>query len=117
VPTRGLAEIRFELAASRRELEQHLGRPTRYLAWPRGWYNDALTQMAIDAGYEAILTTDEGLNEVGGDEHRIKRLFVDGACKLVRFERQLREGRYEICQTSHAPTRGNSPYPYTESGR
>jgi peptidoglycan/xylan/chitin deacetylase (PgdA/CDA1 family) len=111
VPGRGPAEVRFELKASRRELERRLERPIRYLAWPRGWYNDALTQMAIEAGYEAILTTDEGLNKAGGDEHRIRRIFVDGACDIAQFERQLRDGRYHVCQTSSAPTRGNSPYP------
>jgi peptidoglycan/xylan/chitin deacetylase (PgdA/CDA1 family) len=111
VSGKGPAEARFELEASRRELERRLERPIRYLAWPRGWYNDALTQMADAVGYEAILTTDDGLNRAGDDEHRIKRVFVDGACDIAQFDRQLRDGRYRVCQTSRAPTRGHSPYP------
>jgi peptidoglycan/xylan/chitin deacetylase (PgdA/CDA1 family) len=117
VPGKGLPEISFELEASRRELERRLSRPIRYLAWPRGWYNDALIERAREAGYEATLTTDEGVNSGGDDAYRIKRLFVDGACDLQAFERMLREARYRVCQTSRRPTQGSSPYPYQERNR
>lgn len=117
VSGKGLSEIRFELEASRRELERHLGRPVRYLAWPRGWYNDALVERAREAGYEAILTTDGGVNGQGDDVHRIKRLFVDGACDLQAFEQLLREAHYRPCDTSRRPTLGRSPDPYQEGSR
>jgi len=117
VPGKGLPEIRFELETSRQELERRLNRPIRYLAWPRGWYNDALIERAREAGYEATLTTDEGVNRQGDDVFRIKRLFVDGACDLGAFEQMLRDARYSVCQTSRRPTQGSSPYPYQEGNQ
>lgn len=112
VPGKGLAEIRFELEASRRELEQRLGYPVYALAWPCGWYNEALVAQAREAGYDVILTADDGLNRPGDDLLHIKRVMVDGLCDLASFERLLHDGIYRPCQTAGRITEGHSPYPY-----
>jgi len=117
VPGKGPADVRHELEGSRQLLEKHLGHPVRALAWPRGWYNERLVELARDSGYEAILTTDDGANRVGDDVLRIKRVYVDGGCELDAFARLLRDARYRPC----APARGpvvrrqlHSPYPVAE---
>jgi peptidoglycan/xylan/chitin deacetylase (PgdA/CDA1 family) len=109
-PGKGTAEILAELRESKETLQRRLKHRISYLAWPMGWYNDTLVDLAKATGYAAILTTDEGTNRRGGDVWRIKRLFIDGACPLSTFRRVLREGRYFACQTEPEPTRGHSPY-------
>jgi peptidoglycan/xylan/chitin deacetylase (PgdA/CDA1 family) len=76
VEGKGPAEIDWELRESKRQLEQRLGRPVPYLAWPMGAYNNDLVDAAIRAGYVALFTTDRGNNEAGGDVLRLRRSWV-----------------------------------------
>ncbi|EKT86510.1 polysaccharide deacetylase [Leptospira santarosai serovar Shermani str. LT 821] len=102
----------FELKESKRILESKLGVLVDYLAWPCGWYNDKLIRLAVQSGYKAILTTEEGSNLPGGDSLKIKRVFIDGTCDLTSFIKQLENPKYIVCQKSKKPTQGNSPYSY-----
>ena len=95
---------------SRRVLEQHLGRPVPYLAWPCGWYNDTLITLARDAGYTMLLTADDGFNYPGTDLWHVHRTFVDGACDLTVFKALMRDGRDRMCQTPSRPTLDHLPY-------
>jgi len=103
----GRRDALYELSESRRVLEQHLGRPVPFLAWPSGWFDDTLVGLAQQAGYTALLTTESGLNRRGDDVLRIRRTFVDGACDLLTFRRTVTTGRYAVCQTRNA--QGRSP--------
>jgi peptidoglycan/xylan/chitin deacetylase (PgdA/CDA1 family) len=105
---RGAESARAELVDSKRELERHLHRPVNYLAWPCGWYNDALVRLAVDAGYRALLTAEAGLNAPHGDVLRIKRTFVDGSCGLDEFAMTVNDGRYRVCDKQRAPTLGSA---------
>jgi peptidoglycan/xylan/chitin deacetylase (PgdA/CDA1 family) len=106
---RGRSDALYELSESRRVLEQHLGRPVHYLAWPSGWFNDTLVSLAVAAGYTGLLTQESGLNRPGDDVLRIKRTFVDGACDMLTFRRTVTTGQYLVCQTNSRVTRGRSP--------
>jgi len=94
----GRRDALYELSESRRVLEQRLGRPVPFLAWPSGWFDDTLVGLAQQAGYSALLTTESGINHRGDDVLRIKRTFVDGACDLLTFRRTVTTGRYAGCQ-------------------
>jgi peptidoglycan/xylan/chitin deacetylase (PgdA/CDA1 family) len=109
VPGKGEEHARAELQDSKRELERRLHRPVRYLAWPCGWYNDALVKLAQGAGYQALLTAESGTNGHGGDHLRIKRTFIDGSCGLDEFARTISDGQYRVCQDRYDPTLGHSP--------
>jgi peptidoglycan/xylan/chitin deacetylase (PgdA/CDA1 family) len=87
-----------ELAESKRVLEQRLGKPVPYLAWPSGWYDDTLVALAREAGYSALLTTEPGLNRRGDDVLRIHRTIVDGGCDLLTFRRTVETGYAFTCQ-------------------
>lgn len=108
VPGKDTGSARAELVDSKRELERHLHRPVNYLAWPCGWYNDALIRLAVDAGYRALLTAGAGLNAPHGDVLRIKRTFVDGSCGLDEFARTVVDGHYRVCDRQRAPTLGSA---------
>jgi len=107
--TKGRNDARRELLRSRQLIEEQLQVPVRYLAWPVGWYNARLIGLAKRAGYQALLTAEDGLNRYGDDVFAIKRIFVDGACDLEAFARSLEQGRYVSCQIARPPTRGHLP--------
>ena len=109
VADRGLEDARRELVESKRVLEQRLERPVAYLAWPCGWYDDALVALAREAGYQALLTTEDGLNHRGDDPLYTKRAFVDGTCELAAFARILRDGRSPVCRGAHRTPAGHTP--------
>jgi peptidoglycan/xylan/chitin deacetylase (PgdA/CDA1 family) len=109
-PGKNVVDARWELAASRQVLEQHLGHPVLSLAWPCGWYNDTLITLAQEAGYTMLMTAEDGLNYPGTDLWHVHRTFVDGACDLAAFAAMIGDGRYRVCQPSSPPTRGHLPY-------
>jgi peptidoglycan/xylan/chitin deacetylase (PgdA/CDA1 family) len=96
-PGKGIADARWELARSKRLLEEKLGRPAPYLAWPRGLYNDALIALAKEAGYRALLNTDSGFSHPGDDPLRIPRTVIDGRCGDDVFRRVMAEGWARAC--------------------
>ena len=103
----GRRDALHELSESKRVLEQRLGKPVPYLAWPSGWFDDTLIGLAQQAGYTALLTTEPGVNRRGDDVLRIRRTFVDGSCDLLTFRRTVATGREHVCQTRN--TQGRSP--------
>lgn len=110
VPGKSEKDALFELKESKKILESKLGISIDYLAWPCGWYNDKLIQLAQQSGYKLILTTEDGANLPGENPFKIKRVFIDGECSLTSFIEQLKNPRSIVCQKSQKPTRGNSPY-------
>jgi hypothetical protein len=93
----------YEIREAKRILEERLNRKVPYLAWPKGAYTGALVGIAMDAGYEALLTTEEGPNRQGDDVFRIRRIYIDGACDLETFAQTLRDFRYHVCRTKVKP--------------
>jgi len=94
----GKRDALHELAESKRVLEQRLGKPVPYLAWPSGWYDDTLVGLAREVGYTALLTTEPGLNRRGDDVLRIHRTIVDGGCDLLTFRRTVETGYAFTCK-------------------
>jgi peptidoglycan/xylan/chitin deacetylase (PgdA/CDA1 family) len=106
---RGRPDALYELSESRRVLEQRLARPVRYLAWPSGWFNDALVGLAQEAGYTALMTTESGLNRRGDDVFRVRRTVVDGSCDLLTFRRTVTTGQAYVCQARSRSVQSRSP--------
>ena len=97
VPGKGLEQVNWELTESKRVLEEKLGNPVAYLAWPSGLYNDSLIALAQNAGYIALLTIDDGLNHPGDDPLSIHRTMIHGACLDNEFREILADGKYRNC--------------------
>lgn len=88
----------FELTESKRILEEKLGHPVPYIAWPAGIFNDTLLAMAKQAGYTAAVTTVDRLNHPGEDDaFHIHRVMVNGACDEKTFEQIVADGKYQEC--------------------
>jgi peptidoglycan/xylan/chitin deacetylase (PgdA/CDA1 family) len=94
---RGYKDVEHELLDSKHMLEAKLKRPINYFAWPAGYYNEKLVELAKEFGYEALMTIDPGTNMPGDDVFRIKRLFVDGACPIDKFAWMLRTNTQVVC--------------------
>ena len=83
-------EAKREIEDSKAELEQMIGRPVRYFAFPFG-LPQQLTQIGIEAvqraGLEAFCSAFGGYNLVGRDEFHIRR--CHGDCNFNRFKNWL----------------------------
>lgn len=110
-PGKGLPEALAELVDSRLALEAHIHRPVIYLAWPCGWYDDTLVALAQKAGYQALLTTESGMNRQGDSVLAIRRIFVDGSCDLDVFAASLRDGQQRYCRSQPPAQQEHLPYP------
>ena len=68
--------VRWELAESRRVLEERIGRPVRYLAIPSGAYNGTIKRLARETGYHAVYSMGKGTMNPTSDLFALKRLVV-----------------------------------------
>ena len=57
------ADARHQLVASKRQLEQRLGHPVRFLAYPAGKHDAAVVALARQAGYLLAVTTVPGARQ------------------------------------------------------
>lgn len=76
-----------ELTGARRDLEDLLGRPVSYLAYPYGRYDERVLEITQSAGYTAAFSVQPGFNRQDVDRYRIRRLDifgVDTAAALLR---------------------------------
>ena len=63
-----------QLLRSKHDIEKHTGKPCWCVCYPNGSYAEAPLRLARECGYACGLTTEEGLNCVGDDIMRLKRL-------------------------------------------
>jgi peptidoglycan/xylan/chitin deacetylase (PgdA/CDA1 family) len=88
---KGLARVMLELKSSKSALEARLRRPVWVLAWPKGWYNQELIQLARDAGYTMLLTIREKSNVRTGSILEVNRYFVHGNWDLPTFAKLVEQ--------------------------
>jgi peptidoglycan/xylan/chitin deacetylase (PgdA/CDA1 family) len=81
-----------ELAGSRRDLEDLLGRPVSFFAYPYGRYNSTVLQMTREVGYRAGFSVQPGFNRRNVDRHRIRRLDVFGTDTARALLRKITYG-------------------------
>lgn len=67
-------ELLDDLKQSKARIESQLGKKCRFLAWPWGKYNEEAVALAIQTGYEGIVTTEKGVNFPGSSPFSIKRV-------------------------------------------
>lgn len=84
--------LKEELAGSRKDLEDLLGKQVTYLAYPYGRYNDETVNIARSAGYEAAFSTQPGFNRSDVDPFRIRRIDVFGADSPTILMRKISLG-------------------------
>jgi peptidoglycan/xylan/chitin deacetylase (PgdA/CDA1 family) len=86
------AWVRRELAYPKNRLEAETGKPVRTFAWPYGSFNSFALSVAIQTGYEGILTVLPGANSMESSPYMLHRYGVYWHTPLWLFARIL-EGR------------------------
>jgi peptidoglycan/xylan/chitin deacetylase (PgdA/CDA1 family) len=66
--------LRLDLERSKALIETRLAKPCRFLSWPWGKYDSQAVGLAKESGFEALATTEKGVNFPGSDEWTIKRV-------------------------------------------
>jgi len=99
--------LRYEVASAGEDLQQTLGHPVRYFAFPFGQHrnlNPAAFQIAYEAGYDAVCSAYGGFNFPGDDAFHLQRIPVDD--DMIRVKnwvtvdpRKLRTPRYRYERT------------------
>ncbi|HEX5443659.1 MAG TPA: polysaccharide deacetylase family protein, partial [Pirellulales bacterium] len=97
------AQLYDEIVTAGRELQEAVGAPVRYFAFPYGQYanlNRRAFAMAREAGYEAVCSAYGGFHFPGDDDFHLQRIHADP--DLIRLKnwltvdpRKLRVPRYE----------------------
>ena len=64
----------LDLEQSKSLIEARLNKPCRFLSWPWGKYDFQAVELAKELGFEALATTEKGVNFPGSDEWTIKRV-------------------------------------------
>ncbi len=85
-------DVRHELEISRAVLEQRLGRPVRYFAYPKGRYNQAVEGLLPESGYLVGFTTDRGVCRVPAHFSSLPRVGIEGSDSLLTFLFKLTTG-------------------------
>ena len=81
-----------ELAGARRDLEDLLGRPVPYLAYPYGRYDENVLEAVKACGYAAAFSVQPGFNRRNVDPYRIRRLDVYGTDSTAALLRKISLG-------------------------
>ncbi|MHB8667992.1 MAG: polysaccharide deacetylase family protein, partial [Burkholderiales bacterium] len=71
-----LAAVAADLAASRAALKSRLGKDSRHLCWPWGYFEPEYQAAAAAAGFAAQYATARGVNVAGSDPQCIPRVVV-----------------------------------------
>jgi peptidoglycan/xylan/chitin deacetylase (PgdA/CDA1 family) len=85
-------DLAAELAGSRADLEDLLGKPVDSIAYPFGRYDEGVLNAARAAGYRTGFSTQPGFNRNGIDRFRIRRLDVFGTDTPAVLLRKVRLG-------------------------
>ncbi|GMV45425.1 MAG: polysaccharide deacetylase [Pseudomonadota bacterium] len=86
------ARLHEQVAGSRRELEDLLGRAVDGFAYPYGRCDEAARAAVAQAGYRIAYSVRSGFNRPGGDALAVRRLDITGGDKPARFGRKVAMG-------------------------
>lgn len=67
---------RIEIVGSKAALEQQLGKPIKFFAYPYGQFTSVTEQLLREAGYQGACSGIAGLNNKGVDAYALKRVNV-----------------------------------------
>src|SRR5271166_853940 len=65
-----------EIRASRKWLEDTFGVSVSHFSYPQGAFDDRILEMVREAGYNTAVTTQFGVNDVGTDVYRLRRILA-----------------------------------------
>jgi peptidoglycan/xylan/chitin deacetylase (PgdA/CDA1 family) len=91
-----------ETVTSKAVIEQHLGHPIKYFAYPFGDYNKAVEAKTISAGYEAIFTVANNPIHPGTNVYAMGRYIITTPVEKA-YVSYLRQGALGLADISPVP--------------
>jgi peptidoglycan/xylan/chitin deacetylase (PgdA/CDA1 family) len=88
-------EAQAEIAGSKAELEDLLGREVAHFAYPYGLFDAAVRDGVASAGYRSACSTRSGFNRPGEDCFLLRRIDIFGTDRLWQFRQKLQYGANE----------------------
>lgn len=92
-----LDRVRYELAESKRQIEQVLGVAVHFFCYPRGDFTAAVRQVVQEEGYLAACTIIPGVNDGKTDLFTLRRTYVSRHDTISEFAKKL-AGAYDLLQ-------------------
>lgn len=92
LPTLTDDALRAQLAGSRDDLQDLLGEPVEYLAYPYGRHDERVVHATKAAGYRAAFSVRPGFNRRDVDRFRLRRLDVFGTDTPLMLRRKITLG-------------------------
>jgi len=112
--------LHYEVVTAGEDLQEALGRPVRYFAFPFGQHenlNPAVFQMAYEAGYEAVCSAYGGFNFPGDDSFHLQRIPVDREMIRLKNWVTLDPRKLGIPRFEYEPAfLGPDPLPISRTG-
>ena len=85
------AGLSDEVAGSKYDLSALLGYPIVSFAYPYGEYNDAVRDL-VRGEFDLAFSVEEGLNDLTGDPHLLRRAYIGADFSLIEFVLSVRRG-------------------------
>ena len=82
-------EAAREIAGSKAELEERLGRPTSLFCYPAGLFGERERRLVAEAGFEAAVSCEPGPNDASSDLYALRRIQIDARDALVDVRAKL----------------------------
>jgi peptidoglycan/xylan/chitin deacetylase (PgdA/CDA1 family) len=92
LPTLGKSAARNEIAGSKRELENRLGRVVEAFSYPSGLFGERERRLVADAGFRIAVTCEPGVNDGLTDRLALRRRQIDARDSLLDFKAKLGGG-------------------------
>ena len=90
-----------EIAGSKRELENRLGRVVRAFSYPTGLFGEREQRIVADAGYQVAVSCEPGVNTRSTDHFALRRRQIDARDSALDFRAKVGGGH-----DSSPPLRG-----------
>jgi peptidoglycan/xylan/chitin deacetylase (PgdA/CDA1 family) len=78
-------QLNFEIKQAKQTLEDSLGIPVNFFAYPKGKYNSAIVNAVKEAGFKIAFSMDHRLVSPGIDKLSVPRVGVDNTHKFAEF--------------------------------
>ena len=85
-----------EIRDSKRAIEDRLGIPVRFFAYPYGRFDQRIRNLVQECGYQAACSTQAGFNGKQVDRFALRRLDIYGTDMLSTFGRNLLFGENQM---------------------
>jgi peptidoglycan/xylan/chitin deacetylase (PgdA/CDA1 family) len=83
------ATLTLETQGSKREIEDRIGAPVKFFAYPYGIFDERGRRAVEDSGFTAACGTQSGFNNAGTDRYALRRIDVHGTDSLRTFSWSL----------------------------